>query len=41
MLHDLAFLIPTLNLFHSLIQYGKHVLLRDFVLAGTGLIMRG
>ena len=39
MLIDLAFLIPTLSLFHSFIQYGKNVLLMDFVLVGTGLII--
>ena len=38
MLTDLAFLIPTLSLFHSFMQYGKIVLLKDFVLVGTGLI---
>ena len=38
MLTDLAFLIPTLGLFHWFIQYGKNVLLKDFVLYGTGLI---
>ena len=37
---DLAFLIPTLSLFHSFIQYGKNVLLKDFALVGIGLIMR-
>ena len=37
---DLAFLIPTLSLFHSLIQYGKNVPLKDFVLVGIGLILR-
>ena len=35
---DLAFLIPTLSLFHSFIQ-GKNVPLKDFVLVGTGLII--
>ena len=39
MLIDLAFVIPTLSLFHSFIQNGKNVLLKDFVLVGTGLIM--
>ena len=39
MLIDLAFLIATLTLFHSFIQYGKNVLLKDFVLVGTGLII--
>ena len=38
MLTDLAFLIPTLSLFHSFMQYGKIVLLKDFVLVGTSLI---
>ena len=37
MLIDLAFLISTLSLFHSFIQYGKNVLLKDFALVGTGL----
>ena len=37
MLIDLAFLISTLSLFHSFTQYGKNVLLKDFVLVGTGL----
>ena len=35
---DLAFLIPTLSLLHSFIQYGKNVPLKDFVLFGSGLI---
>ena len=39
MLIDLAFVMPTLSLFHSFIQNGKNVLLKDFVLVGTGLIM--
>ena len=39
MLIDLTFLIPTLSLFHSFIQYGKNVILKDFVLVGTGLII--
>ena len=39
MLIDLAFVIPTLSLFHSFVQNGKNVLLKDFVLVGTGLIM--
>ena len=38
MLTDLAFLIPTLGFFHWFIQYGKNVLLKDFVLYGNGLI---
>ena len=37
MLLDLAFLTPTLSLFHSFIQYGKNVPLKDFVLVGSGL----
>ena len=36
---DLAFLIPTVSLFHSFIQYGKNVLLKDFVLVGTFFII--
>ena len=40
MLIDLAFLIPTLSLFHLFIQYGKNVLLKNFVLVGTGLIIK-
>ena len=39
MLINLAFIIPTLTLFHLLIQYGKNVLLKDFVLVGTSLII--
>ena len=39
MLIDLAFLIPTLSLFRSFIQYGKNVPLKDFVLVGSGLII--
>ena len=39
MLIDLAFLITTLTLFHSFIQYGKNVPLKDFVLVGSGLII--
>ena len=38
MLIDLAFVIPTLTLFHSFIQYGKNVPLKVFVLVGSGLI---
>ena len=38
MLIDLEFLIPTVSLFHSFIQYGRNVILKDFVLVGTGLI---
>ena len=37
MLIDFAFLIPTLSLLHWFIQYGKNILLKDFVLVGTGL----
>ena len=36
---DLALLIQTLSLFHSFIQYGKNILLKDFVLVRTGLIV--
>ena len=39
MLVDLAFLIPTWSLFRSFIQYGKNVLLKDFVFVGTGHII--
>ena len=39
MLIDLAFLIPTLSLFHSFIKYGKNVLSKDFVLVGCGLMI--
>ena len=39
MLIDLAFLIQTLSLFPSFIQYGKNVPLKDFVLVGRGLII--
>ena len=39
MLIDLEFLIPTLSLFHSFIQYGKNVSLKDFVLVGSGLMI--
>ena len=35
----LAFLISTLSLFYSFIQYVKNVLLKDFVLVGTGFII--
>ena len=38
-LSDLAFLISTLRLFHSFIQYGKIVFLKDFVLNGTDFII--
>ena len=40
MLIDLAFLIPTLSLFHSFIQYGKKVALKGFVLVGGDLIIK-
>ena len=36
---DLAFLIPSLRLFRSFIQCEKNVLLKNFVLAGTGLLI--
>ena len=39
MLIDLAFLIPTLILFHSFIKYGKNVPLKDLILVGNGLII--
>ena len=39
MLIDLAFLIPTLSLFHSFIHYRKNVPLKDFVLVGSSLII--
>ena len=39
MLIDLAFVIPTLSLFHSFIKYGKNGVLKDFVLVGKGLII--
>ena len=39
MLTDLAFLIPTLSLFHSFKHYGKKVPLKDFVLVGSSLII--
>ena len=39
MLTDLSFLILTLSLLHSLIQCGKNFILKDFVLAVTGLVM--
>ena len=39
MLTDIALLIRTLSLFHSFIQYGKNIFLKDFVLVPTGLIM--
>ena len=37
MLIDLAFLIPTLSLFHSFIKFRKNVPLKDFVPVGSGL----
>ena len=39
MLIDLEFLIPTLSLFHSFIQYEKNVPLKDFVLFESGLMV--
>ena len=39
MLTDLAFLIPTLSLFHLFKHYGKKVPLKDFVLVGSSLII--
>ena len=38
MLIDLAFLVLTVRLFHSFIQYGKNNFLNDFVLEGKGLM---
>ena len=38
-LNDLAFLISTLRLFHSFMQYGKNVFLKDFVLDGIDFIL--
>ena len=40
MLIDLAFLIPTLSFFHSFIQHGKKVPLKNCVLVGGGLIIK-
>ena len=37
-LNDLEFLISTVRLFHSFMQYGKKVFLNDFVLDKEGLI---
>ena len=37
-LTDLEFLISTVRLFHSFMQYGKKVFLKDFVLEKRGLI---
>ena len=39
MLTYLASLMPTLSLFHSSIHYGKNVLLKNFALDWTGLII--
>ena len=39
MLIDLAFLIRTLRLSHSFIQYRKNVPLKDFVLVGSELMI--
>jgi len=36
---DLAFLLLNGRLFHSSMQYGKKVLLKNFVLDGNGLII--
>ena len=38
MLIDLAFLISTVRLFPSFIQYGKKGFLNDFVFEGKGFI---
>ena len=38
MLIDLAFLVLTVRLFHSFIQYRKNNFLNDFVLEGKGLM---
>ena len=37
-LTDLEFLISTVRLFHSFMQYGKNVFLNDFILGKRGLI---
>ena len=37
-LTDLEFLISTVRLFHSFMQYGKKVFLKDFILDKEGLI---
>ena len=39
MLSDLAFLISTLSLFHSFMQYGKNVFLKDFALDGIDFVV--
>ena len=39
MSNDLLFPIQTLSLFHSFIQYGKNVPLKDFVLVGSSFII--
>ena len=36
---DLAFFISTVSLFHSLMQYGKNVFLKNFFFEGKGLII--
>ena len=38
---DLEFLISTVRLFHSFMQYSKKVFLKDFVLDKEGLITDG
>ena len=38
-LSDLAFLISMLSLFHSLMQYGKNIFLKDSVLDGIDFII--
>ena len=38
MLIDVVFLILSVRLFHSFIQYGKNDFLNDFVLEGKSLI---
>ena len=38
-LSDLAFLNSTLSLFHSFMQYGKNVFLKDFVPDGIDFII--
>ena len=38
-LSDLAFLISILSLFHSFMQYGQNVFLKDFVLDGIDVII--
>ena len=38
-LSDLAFLISTLRLFHSFMQYGQNVFFKDFVLDGIDFLI--